>query len=319
MPVALCPHCHQRIPLDSGYLNRGVTCPICHHPFVVSRFIPIYREMAEGRNAQRGGESGGGFFRSWALILSTAVVLSVVAGVCVLLVRAKPSRSEEHEVAATPKTQPTIPTTAANPGHVAEAQPPAKMDGPTMARVKAATVFIRAGTTTRWSTGSGFYVGDGVVMTNHHVIDRPGTLEVTVDSGTPQSVTHYAKVIQRDRARDLALVGVFGNTHPAALGFANGKSVIETQDVYIFGFPFGERLGEEITVAKSSVSSFRTHKGLREIQFNGGIHSGNSGGPVTDSAGRVVGVSYAAITGSQIGLAIAGDEAIEFLDEYRRR
>lgn len=318
MPLARRPYCHQGIPLDSAYLGSGVTCPFCHRPFVVTGFVPVQHPDSPVRPPQRRAAPQRNFLNSWALVLCSVTFLGVVVSVGGLLVWIKANGKLERETTSSTKVERSA-KPAESPIRTADVTLPVKMDAATMARVKAATVYVRVGTTTHGWTGSGFYVGRGLVMTNHHAIDHPGRLEVTVHSGSLKSQTHDARVVRSDRDRDLALLEVEGDSHPAALSLAGQGSVIETQDVYIFGFPFGERLGEGITVAKSSVSSFRTHNGLREIQINGGIHSGNSGGPVTDAAGRVIGVSYAAVTGSQISLAIAGDEAVTFLAEYRRR
>jgi S1-C subfamily serine protease len=61
----------------------------------------------------------------------------------------------------------------------------------------------------------------------------------------------------------------------------------------VFGFPFGKQLGKNITVSKTSVSSLRKKPNgtLQDIQVNGGMHPGNSGGPVVDAMGQVVGVA----------------------------
>ena len=64
----------------------------------------------------------------------------------------------------------------------------------------------------------------------------------------------------------------------------------ETQTVYVFGFPLGKALGKSITVSKSSISSLRKENGeLKEIQLNGGIHEGNSGGPIVSEQGEAPG------------------------------
>src|SRR5262249_24009624 len=63
-----------------------------------------------------------------------------------------------------------------------------------------------------------------------------------------------------------------------------------------------------ITVTTSSVSSLRREGGiLKQVQVNGGMQPGNSGGPVTDTRGKVVGVSVAGITGTTINFAIPSD------------
>ena len=70
---------------------------------------------------------------------------------------------------------------------------------------------------------------------------------------------------------------------------SSAKNLIETQQVHIFGFPFGNELGKKITVSSSSVSSLPTNETsgeLEKIQVNGGMHPGNSGGPVRGHRGQ---------------------------------
>lgn len=91
--------------------------------------------------------------------------------------------------------------------------------------------------------------------------------------------------------------------------------------VYVFGFPFGRILttgkgGPAITVGKGSVSSIRKNEQgkLAVVQIDGALNPGNSGGPVVDARGRLVGVAVATIRGANnIGLAIPPDELRELL------
>src|SRR5207253_2330346 len=97
---------------------------------------------------------------------------------------------------------------------------------------------------------------------------------------------------------DLAALRVDGEKSrwpaPLAVEF-DMSNLTELQKVYIFGFPLGAGLGKEISASESSISSFRRDAdgSLFQIQVNGGMHPGNSGGPVVDSRGVVVGVAVA--------------------------
>jgi hypothetical protein len=81
------------------------------------------------------------------------------------------------------------------------------------------------------------------------------------------------------------------------------------QPVYFFGFPFGAGLGKQITVNPATVSSLRKDDSgeLQEIQLNGNVNPGNSGGPVVDARGAVVGVSVRRFVngGSGVGIGFA--------------
>src|SRR5207248_15421 len=107
---------------------------------------------------------------------------------------------------------------------------------------------------------------------------------VVVHSGEPEEFKLPGLVLGVDRSNDLAVLRVDPQASPlpAPLLVDSGK-LIETQKVYIFGFPYGARLGKNITVSESSISSLRRDSSgaLSQIQVNGGMHQGNSGGPVT--------------------------------------
>ncbi|MBN9519807.1 trypsin-like peptidase domain-containing protein [bacterium] len=327
MPLVHCPTCHRQFPADSRYLGRGVTCPLCHHPLIVAGFVPEPAppppDSDSGYQPTRQAPVRPGFFHSWSFVYCSATLFVVVVQVGGLLVWIKLNMWAEQDRQAANKatTKETDRTNRKEAVATPAAAQEGRMDDTTVSKIKAATVYIRVESLTRTWSGSGFFVGPGLVMTNHHVVDHPGQLEVVINSGTRSASTRSAGIVRYDKVRDLALLDVGGGVGglPAPIPLHPSSSLRETHDVYIFGFPFGERLGQEISVAKSSVSSFRTRDGVREVQVNGGMHSGNSGGPVTDSAGRVIGVAVAVITNSQINFAIAGEEAQQFLAEYRRR
>ncbi|HEV3449117.1 MAG TPA: tetratricopeptide repeat-containing serine protease family protein, partial [Gemmataceae bacterium] len=172
--------------------------------------------------------------------------------------------------------------------------------------------------------GSGFFAGGGnIILTNGHVLGMlspdgrpPQKIEVTLDSGQPGERKVLARLLQVDPGADLAALAVDAPQLPAPLPIASAKDLLETEAVFIFGFPFGKQLGRNITVSRTSVSSMRRNPAghLREVQVNGGMHPGNSGGPVIDARGQVVGVATYVIKDSQIHFAIAGDVIHSFLN-----
>jgi S1-C subfamily serine protease/Tfp pilus assembly protein PilF len=197
---------------------------------------------------------------------------------------------------------------------------PAAIAAETTRKVRQATAFLRVrlanGTTVE---GSGFFADQpGLVFTNAHVLGMkspgsaaPARVDVVVHSGEPQEFTLLGKVLGVDRHNDLGVVRVqaAADRLPAPLAVAGSENVSLVQKVYVFGFPFGATLGKDITVSETSVSSIR--KGAdgtaTQIQVNGGMHPGNSGGPVVDSRGAVVGVAVAVLRNSQIHFAVPGE------------
>jgi len=198
-----------------------------------------------------------------------------------------------------------------NPGQAL----PGEMTPAVVKRVKEATVYLRVATQgNQFAEGSGFFALEpGIVITNAHVLgmlsprsQAPSQVEVIANSGEPAESKVIGQVVGVDRSNDLAVVRVTMPIQPAPLQLEESRALNETQKVYIFGFPFGAQLGKNITVSESSVSSLRKNASgaLEQIQVNGGMHPGNSGGPVVNSFGSLVGVSVAGIRGTQINFAV---------------
>jgi S1-C subfamily serine protease len=193
-----------------------------------------------------------------------------------------------------------------------------------LAKVKRATVFIKVTAANgQQGSGSGFFgVEPGVVLTNAHVVGmmaagagKPQRCEVTVNSGEgPDEKTLPGEVISVDRVNDLAVLRVKLDKQPTPLEVKSALNLKETQPLFVFGFPFGATLGKNVTVAKTSVSSLRKDPAsgvLSRVQVQGGMHPGNSGGPVVDAWGDVVGVSVAKFIvigqDTNIDFAVPGD------------
>jgi len=263
-----------------------------------------------------------------------ALLLIVVFGGVIYAV----SRKTSTDVATAP-TEPfkTVPTTAAAaapptvfvpPGAAKPAEQPAAAGNPADAiqSVKSSTVYIRVISGRTLGMGSGFFAGDpGYIVTNSHVIGfGPDTLripqkvEVVVHSGESDQLVYNARIVGLDVEEDLAILWINEKDHrkplPKPLPFGKTNDLVETQEVLIFGFPLGEQLGLNISVNKSTISSLRKEKGIVEVvQVAGGMTSGNSGGPVTNTRGDVIGVSVAVIKGTQINFAIPSDKTGDFV------
>ncbi len=174
--------------------------------------------------------------------------------------------------------------------------------------------------------GSGFFALEpGIVITNAHVLGMlradslpPHNVDVVTNSGLPGETKMVGTVLGVDRGNDLAVLRVDTDPSrlPPPLAVDTAKKLTQTQKVYIFGFPYGDQLGKGISVSTSSITSLRHGSNgiLEKVQVNGGMHPGNSGGPVTDARGVVVGVSVSVILGTQINFAIPGDFVKQVVD-----
>ena len=243
------------------------------------------------------------------LVGGGAGVLALMLLVVALVVFLRPSSDN-------PPTGPEkVDTPVANPNP----NPPGEMDVAVVQKVKQSTAYLRVPTVRGVAQGSGFFcVEPGMVVTNAHVLGMlradsrpPDNVDVVVNNGEPNEIKMSGTVLGVDRESDLAILRVQGDPTrmPAPLPLGAAKTLTETQKVYIFGFPLGSSLGKNITVSPTAVSSLRRNSSgvLTQVQVNGGMHPGNSGGPVTDTRGVVVGVSVAGISGTQINFAVPAE------------
>ena len=155
------------------------------------------------------------------------------------------------------------------------------------------------------SSGSGFLVSeDGYVVTNYHVIEDANTVTVTLHSGEE----HNAEVVGYDDANDVALLKIEAQGLKA-LEIGSSSDLIVGDQVVAIGNPLGE-LTSTMTVgyvsAKDRVISTEGAM-INMIQTDTAINSGNSGGPLLNMKGQVVGITTAKYSGtSSSGASIEG-------------
>ena len=175
------------------------------------------------------------------------------------------------------------------------------------------------------SLGSGFLISpDGYVVTNNHLIEGQGGND-TVDEVivTFADRTEYqARIVGRDPASDLALLKIDGANLPY-VNWGDSDSVRVGDWVIAIGNPYG--LGGTVTAGiVSALGRGITGMGAydRYIQTDASINRGNSGGPMFDMAGNVIGINSALIspTGASvgIGLAIPAEAAIPVIEALKR-
>lgn len=188
-------------------------------------------------------------------------------------------------------------------------------------RGKKATALVEVTTARGGATGSGFCIDrSGLFITNAHVVRGGTSVRLIIEIGQKSQRRLRARVLRADDAQDLALLQVDGDAGLTPLELGRDDTLHETDPIVTFGFPFGPRLkvGNEvypdITVLRSRITALRRDKGrLEGIQFDNQLNPGNSGGPVVDEAGRVVGVAVATVPGAAINLAIPVGRLSEFL------
>ncbi len=161
-------------------------------------------------------------------------------------------------------------------------------------------------------SGSGFIISpDGYVVTNNHVVTGAATLEVYIGGELDDS--YNAQVVGASECNDLALIKLSQDDLPY-LEFAAEKPGVG-EEIYVAGFPLGD---PEYTlvrgiVAKADADGETPWSSIdRVIQHDAEAQPGNSGGPLVNAEGQVLGVHYASYnpgTGTTQKLAIAGDLA----------
>lgn len=134
-------------------------------------------------------------------------------------------------------------------------------------------------------SGTAFVVAPGLLVTNHHVIDGCGAIEVVAADGR-----RPATVVDSVEQIDLALLRVYGLRGGVA-SLRTKSATLLGESATVFGFPLGGALSSTGNFTTGVVSSLR---GLRdaagEIQITAPVQPGNSGGPVLDRSGAVIGV-----------------------------
>jgi S1-C subfamily serine protease len=173
--------------------------------------------------------------------------------------------------------------------------------------------------------GSGFILNkDGLILTNNHVIDNAQRVEVTLSD----KHKYKARVLTTDKGHDLALIKIDNvpNLVPATL--AGSQGLVVGQRVYAIGNPFGL----SGTMTRGIISAIRSIRGQEgnpiedAIQTDAAVNPGNSGGPLLNSRGEVIGITTliasnpngGADQSAGIGFAIPIDTAKAVLDDFAK-
>ena len=147
------------------------------------------------------------------------------------------------------------------------------------------------------SSGTGFVVSsDGLVVTNRHVVDDASTVSVLMNTPDGSVTELTGQVLGRGILADLAVVKPpAGRTYPSLL-LGDSDAVAQGDDITAWGYPFGSFLGSDPTLTRGIISSTnRIFDDTKYLQTDATIAPGNSGGPVVDRFGRVVGVNTAGL------------------------
>ena len=158
-----------------------------------------------------------------------------------------------------------------------------------------------------WS-GTGFALNKGYVVTNYHVIEDAKHITVTGVLGSFQT-EYNAKVVATDVNNDIAIIKIEDNRFK---GFGTIPYNINLQmaevgdDIFVLGYPLTQTMGDEIKLTNGIISSRTGFQGdVSLYQMSAPVQPGNSGGPLFDYKGNVIGIVCAQHEGTEnVGYAI---------------
>jgi serine protease Do len=169
------------------------------------------------------------------------------------------------------------------------------------------------------SLGSGFIIDpSGLVVTNNHVIDDADDITVTLQDGT----NFKAEVVGRDTKTDLVLLRIKSSKPLPALKFGDSDQIRVGDWVLAIGNPFG--LGGSVTAGILSARAREINAGPYDdfLQTDASINRGNSGGPMFNMNGDVIGINTAIYSPSGgsigIGFAIPSNLAKPVIDQIKQ-
>lgn len=190
---------------------------------------------------------------------------------------------------------------------------------PTDTKIRNRLLAVAEGYVVR-SAGTGFVVtARGYILTNHHVIDGPGRIMVRFANTTEQIP---AEVVASDDQRDMALIRLKSPGSPTLkpMRLSGAKPVKRGENVAAFGFPLGSSLGSGHKITQGIISATPEPGTDEMITLDVKVNPGNSGGPLCDTAGNVVGMITAKSRSSRdvesYGLALPATELDAFLRKH---
>ncbi|NKE44674.1 trypsin-like peptidase domain-containing protein [Roseomonas frigidaquae] len=213
--------------------------------------------------------------------------------------------ARNQDICATPRVELYTAVAAAPPGIITT---PTPVPGVAQARPNAQA--------RRVSTGTGFVVAPDRVLTNQHVVDGCDRILARTPDGRWLAAVPPAQV---DRALDLSILHIPGNPGPA-LSFRAGPAVRRGEGVVAYGFPLSGLLSADPKLTRGEINALG---GLRNdqntYQISAEVQPGNSGGPLLDMQGHVVGVVVAKLDSRRVqnvdnvNFAVKGEAAQAFL------
>lgn len=168
-------------------------------------------------------------------------------------------------------------------------------------------------------TGSGLILSsNGIVVTNYHLINDASKIEVyTRDKNT--IATYSAKLLCADKVNDLALLIIEDENFKGfeSIPYAISSNIRDVgTSVFTMGYPLANYMGEEVKITDGIISSKTGYEGdIVTYQISAPIQPGNSGGPLFDKKGNLIGITNAGIMeANNVGYAIKSSYLCNLMD-----
>ncbi len=302
--MSICPSCGRRVP------PRVTQCR-CGHVFAADTSDEAEAEPVE--------ESRAGARRTWigpaiafaAIVIAAAIYMTRSSPVAPPPTAAPRATASPSDVPVSSRPAATAAPTTALPAVETPAPPVALTPSAAsfediVGAAAAAVVSIE----TSAGRGSGFFVSPELVITNAHVVESNYSVTLRLSDGTSLP----ARVLRSSPEVDIAIVRV-NEPRPAQATMVMGtvNAARPGQEVIAIGSALGML---QNTVTRGIVSAVRNAGGVILIQTDAAINRGNSGGPLIDRSGRVIGITTLKIASNSesLGFAVAIDHARPLLE-----
>ncbi len=332
-------------PAGQYYSNAGVgrkESPYADSPYVINRPEPAFNEKPKKVKKQR--KPRGKVFKG---VIAAVLGVAVLGGACTAAVvvtnnswykktAAMNTEYQRQLEALEKRVEQAEKAAASNQGGAIVGDAVSSQNGLSASQVYAmnvnsvvaisnhATTNIYGQETEMASSGSGFIISeDGYVVSNYHVVEGADTLTVITYDGTE----YPAKLVGYDESNDVSLLKIEATgLDPVAIG--SSDALIVGDQVVAIGNPLGE-LTSTLTVgyisAKDRTINTDGTYNINMMQTDAAINSGNSGGPLFNMKGEVIGITTAKYSGSSnsgasiegIGFAIPIDDVMGILEDLR--
>lgn len=145
---------------------------------------------------------------------------------------------------------------------------------------------------TQWS-GSGIVIGDKYIATNNHVVEGADNMQVIVTKGE-STTTYIATVVTTDANNDLAIIKIDDQSFNG-FGQLPYKMNCAVQDigtsVFVLGYPLVQTMGQDIKLTTGVISAKTGYmSNVSQYQISAPVQPGNSGGPLFDDKGSLIGI-----------------------------